>query len=100
MSLQKSINEVESQINDLVEKCREIETLKQGYWRTDLQELRKDLRDVRRREVTLRTENIVSMSTNQRPVANTLLFVIVLLTMLLMICIRQNLILVESLNQQ
>ena len=100
MSLQKSINEVESQINDLVEKCREIETLKQGYWRTDLQELRKDLHDVRRREVTLRTENIVSMSTNQRPVANTLLFVIVLLTMLLMICIRQNLILVESLNQQ
>lgn len=96
MSLQKSINEVESQINDLVEKCREIETLKQGYWRTDLQELRKDLRDVRRREVTLRTENIVSMSTNQRPVANTLLLVIVLLTMLL----RQNLILVESLNQQ
>ena len=100
MSLQKSINEVESQINDLVEKCREIETLKQGYWRTDLQELRKDLRDVRRKEVTLRTENIVSMSTNQRPVANILLFVIVLLTMLLMICIRQNLILVESLNQQ
>ena len=108
VSVTSCLKELDTEIYGLVERCRATETNKTGYWRTDLDELRKDLRSLRKKEVLLRTEKLMLMSRNPRTFTNSFALVVSsatisvasLLIVFLIFSIRQDRNCLDVLDQQ